>query len=503
MAAAGSTSAEGRLVGGTHAHLRSGRGRAAAVGVGWSLANTATATFASALVFLVSSRFLEAGDFGVVALAASVVAIVGCLTPLAFGEAIVQREEVRDVHLDTVFWGCCAAAAAAYMPLLLLRDWIAALSGVPILADLLPVVGLRLVFDLLAAVPMALVTRRMDFRAVALRTAIANGLGGVLCVWMVLGGYGFWALAASQVTISAVGLLVIAPVARWRPGLKVRRKAMADLWSFGVFSTGSRLINDMRLDQLLLGLLAGPATLGLYFFARRLFEMLTSITAGAFTSVSHVLFSAMQNEGDKRREAFTFASYASTAVAFPAFAGLFTVADPGVALLFGAQWAEAVPAVRGLAIIGLLAGLGIVQSAFIRGQGKANWWFWYEAGVQASVLPVIALFHGAGLTVLMTALVVHRLLLWPVSVAMTLSLLGLGLMAYGRSLAPPALAAAVMTAVVWLMPAMLPDGTGPAVVLVLQVVVGAVSYGAVLCALSWRWLRRLLDLVRNRRPKTE
>jgi teichuronic acid exporter len=482
-------------------HLRTGRARAAMSGSFWSLVNILVATVISAAVFLMASRYLSPGDFGVVALAASVVMLISCAIPIAFGDALVQRTELRDDHLDTVFWACAGFGTVLYLVLCVATPWIASWAETPALNALLPVIGTRLILESLTPVPTSLITRSVQFRFIALRTTLANLLGGGLCVAMVLMGSGYWALAISQVLSSIISVLVMLPAARWRPGFQVTRRAAADLWNFGIFSAGNRLLYEMRLDQLLIGFLGGPQMLGLFFFARRLFQMVSDMTVGVFTPVTNVLLASMQSEPEKRRRAFLIASYAATAVALPTFAGLLVLADTAVPLVFGAQWQDAVTAVQGFAVLGMIAGLGIVQAALIRSQGRAEWWFWYQAGVQFIALPLIALLYSYGLGVVMTALALRTIVLWPLSVRETLRILDMRALDYFNNLRGPIGASLVMAGAIIILPWVLPAGHSPVWMLLAQICVGALAYLAAGAMLSWGQAHELWALLRQKKAQ--
>ena len=77
--------------------------RRAVINVGWSTINTGSAVLIAAMVFVITSRLLGPEAFGSVAPAISVIALISCATPAAFGEAIIQRLHIGDEHLDTVF----------------------------------------------------------------------------------------------------------------------------------------------------------------------------------------------------------------------------------------------------------------------------------------------------------------------------------------------------------------------------------------------------------------
>lgn len=480
------------------AHLSSGRARAAMFGALWSFLNIAVSTLLAAGVFLVTSRILLPDDFGAVAFAASIITVLAVLIPTAFGEALVQRKEIERDHLDTLFWLTFAVAALGYGALVVLSPSIAAVSEIPLLAAILPVLGLRLFFDALLTVPASLILRRMQFKAVAVRTTIANGIGAVVCLVMVLMGYALWALVVSQVITSLTTLVVAAVAAGWRPGVQLRWQSLRDLTGFGGYAMGGRMLAELRIDQFLLGALLGPAVLGLFFFGRRLFQMLKDLTVGVFSPVSSVLMASMQGEVEKRRQAYLIASYASAGLAFPVFGGLMAIAPAAVPWAFGPQWEEAVFTVQCFCVVGMMAGLGQMQAALIRNLGRPDWWFWYQAVVQLSTIPIMLLFYPLGLDAVMLAIVVRTLILWPNSVLMAQRMLGMRLWHYIRSLQGPLVGTAAMVAWVVALPWLWPMGSIGMTVLA-QVASGAGVYAAVLLVTSFRRVEETVRLVRSAR----
>jgi teichuronic acid exporter len=211
----------------------------------------------------------------------------------------------------------------------------------------------------------------------------------------------------------------------------------------------------------------------------------------------------MQSEPEKRRQAFMIATYAATAVALPTFAGLFIVAKTAVPLVFGPQWTDAVTAVQGFAVIGMMAGLGIVQAALIRSQGRADWWFWYQAAVQFSALPLIALLYAQGLGVVMTALALRTVVFWPLSVRETLRILDMRPMDYLNNLRGPIGASLVMVGAMVVVPWILSDGHSGLWILLAQVCVGVPAYLGAGAVLSWVQAQALWTLLRQRKAQTK
>ncbi|SMQ76004.1 Membrane protein involved in the export of O-antigen and teichoic acid [Devosia lucknowensis] len=483
--------------GGRLDHLRTGRASAAIRGTLWSLISSFAPAALGFLVFLATSRVLSPSEFGVVAFAASIATVGMAVAPAGFREALIQRSSIGPVHLDTVFWICMTAAFFIYAALCLASPFISGLSGEEPLRLLIPFIAARVIFDMAAAVPNALLVRTMNFKMLALRTTIASAVAAVVCLGLLWMGMGVWALAASQVAASVTTCAGAMIAARYRPGLSFSTRALGELKAFGLFSTGNHFITTINLDQLLVGALLGPAWLGIYGFARRIFQILTDLISGALNLVSYALLSSMQREPAKLREAYLLGTFASSMVAFPVFSGLALIAGDLIPLAFGEHWSPAVPVVQAFCVLGILTSVGILQSALIRSQGQADIWFYYVLGKQAVTVLYIFLFAGWGIVPLSVALVMLNCFVWLPTIHMVVRLLDISVLGYLRSFALPALATGLMWVVGWQVQQLLADA-GPWVRLGATTSAAALSYGAVMLVLGWDRLEKLLSFVRRR-----
>jgi len=477
-------------------HRSGGRARASFSGVLWNFGNVAVSTLLTLSVFLVTSRILAPADFGAVALATAIVTIAATFVPMAFGEALVQRAELKETHLHTVFWMTGVLGTGAYGAMVWAAPILAGWTE-PIIAEILPILALRVVLDALLTVPVSLIARRMQFRTIALRTTLANALGAIVCLWLVFDGYALWALVMSQLVNSAASLVIAAWAAGYRPRVVFSTPALSELKHFGLFSMGGRMVYEARVDQFLLGLVLGAPALGLFFFARRLFSMLIEASSGIFSPVTNVLIASLHSDAEKRRTAYLVASFASAALAFPIFGGLLAVAPNAVPLVFGQQWNDAIFPVQCFAALGIMNALGMMQASLIRNIGRPDWWFGYQVVVQMSVIPIILIFAPFGLDAIMMALVIRTIILWPVSVRKVGALLDMPVGHYLRSLHGPAIGVAALIPMVMAVPFVLP-ALGPSLLLFVQVLVGASVYALALLATSWARMREIRGLISKR-----
>lgn len=427
-------------------HVKTGRAAAAMRGALWSMLSSFAPAAFGIVVFMATSRVLGPAEFGIVAFAASIATFGMAVAPAGFRDALIQRESITSRHLDAVFWLCVGAAVLIYGVIALAAGPIASSYGEPELALLIPFIGLRVVFDMAAAVPNGLLVRSMSFRKIAMRTAAASLVAAIGCLALLWFGFGLWALAFSQLATSIVTCVGALIAARWRPGFSFDLKALKDLRAFGLFSTGNHFITTVSIDQLLIGVLLGPAGLGIYGFARRIFQILTDLITGALNLVSYSLLSSMQQERDKLRAAYLVGTFASSIIAFPIFAGLALIAADLIPFAFGPQWTEAIPVVQALSALGLLSAVGVLQASLVKSQGQADLWFYYMAGKQAVTVLYVFLFSGWGVSALTNALVVQNFIMWLPTVYMVVRLLGISPWAYLASFMLPVFATSAMLA---------------------------------------------------------
>lgn len=477
---------------------RTGRARAAVRGSFWSTINALVPALVAAIIFAITSRYLSPTEFGLVAFATTLTLLASAVGPGGFGDALVQRESIDERHLNSVFWLCTVAGILLCAALVLISPLVAFWFGDDRLAGLLALLSLRIVFDMAAIVPNALLVRSMSFGRLALRTTIAAIISGAICLVLLSFGYGLWALAVSQLATSVSSTIGSVLSVDWRPKLSFDKVALRDVKTYGAFASGQRIVQMVNFDQLLIGPLIDAHSLGIFSFVKRIHLLLNDMIGGGLRQVSFSVLSSMQSEPEKLRQTYLFATFVSSAVSFPVFVGLGAVATDLIPLVFGPHWLEAVPALQAFCLLGLITCIGLLQSALINSQGKAAWWFYYQVTQQALTIGVILATFSFGVTVVAFALVAKTILLWPATVRKTLRLLGMGFWTYAKSFVEPAVACLAMLGAIALLRVWTADQM-PIVTVILRIAVGGAVYIAVLAALAHSRLRHLMQMLISRK----
>jgi PST family polysaccharide transporter len=326
--------------------------RKVALGVAWSSVANWGGQIISFGVYAGLARLLDPHIFGLVAIAFVYVSFMQVFVTQGFGTAIVQRKDLEPEHIDSAFWINMGTAFALCAVSFALEGRIARVFHEPSLA---PVIGwLSLSFPLLAlsAMPGAILAREMNFRTLSIRGLGATVVGGATGLAMARFGWGVWSLVGQQIMGSIFGVLFLWSTVQWRPGFRISKRHLRDLYRFSVNLAASDLLwfFASKSDQTLVGYGFGPEGLGPYSLASRLNSVLQDGIATPLQTVALPAFSKLQSDQVSLERALRKFCEISCFLSLPLFAGLIAVAPQAVPLMFGPKWIAAIPLVRILAI---------------------------------------------------------------------------------------------------------------------------------------------------------
>ena len=225
----------------------------------------------------------------------------------------------------------------------------------PDLESLVRWAGIIVLLQAIAAVPAAILKRRLDFRLFALRTFLGTAVGGAVGIGMALSGSGAASLVAMQIVRAIVEIVVFVTGSSWRPHLRYSHARCRELFGFAgplIVQSFWNYVNE-ELPKVVLGSFLGPYAVGVYTVARRPLDLLAESFLGPLMAVVMPTVSRIQAEPAKIGRFFDMTARMAAIVGFPAFIGFAAIAPEAVPFVFGNQWASGVLSVQILMILGL------------------------------------------------------------------------------------------------------------------------------------------------------
>lgn len=322
---------------------------------------------------VVLARMLAPEDFGLVASVGPIIAFVGLFQNLGLQQAVIQRQQIDQSQLNQVFWIstlaglCCTAIIAGLSPAVSAFYGDARMTGITLAA------ATPLLFGSLAALPLALMNRNLQFGQLAINDVVTALAGLVAAIAAAYAGLGYWALVIGPAVGAIVTLLGAWLATRWKPGrpnLRVEREIL----SFGANLTGFNLVNffSRNLDNILIGKFSGAIELGFYDRAYKLLLFPLQNINQPLSRLMVPLLSRIQDDKPRFRELYLRTNWLLAFITVPGIAALTIAAEPVVTILFGERWLAVAPIFAWLGIAGLMQPVSSTTGWIFICQGKTG-----------------------------------------------------------------------------------------------------------------------------------
>lgn len=443
---------------------------------------------AEALTFgftLILARLLTAADYGLVAVATTILSLAQIITRYGLGDVLVQRADLTPRMVGTALWTNVAGGTFVAVLMLLVAEPFAALLGQPELGPIVMALAWTCIPGSLAWILHNLIRRALDFRRLAIRSVAATLAGGLVGVAMALNGYGPWALVGLQVVNATVGALIFILMAQGLPRPAIDRVALRGLLRAAMPITAAATVTSIAqmVPTLAFGLALPAATVGGFFLAQRLVSSASMLTFMLAADLSLPILARLQHLAGQHRDAARRALRLAGVICLPAFTGVAALAAPLVMLLFGAGWTQSVLPLRLLACITLAMAAPVLVGQVLLSIGQRR--RVVQLNVATQLPPALAACALApfGLVPALLAQLAMAVLAVGLAAMALHRALGLGFRELLRDQAPALLAAAVMAGLL-LAFELLAAGWPAAARLAAGIPLGAVAYGLVLYLLD-------------------
>lgn len=340
------------------------------------------------------ARLLVPEDFGLVAAVTPVIGFVSMFQDLGYSLAIVQRKEISQEQISSVFWSTAALGALCTAVTIIASPAVAWFFHDQRLQLITIASSILLLLGSLMSVPSGLLNRRLNFRGLAISDTL-GALAGLVCAVLAASlGARYWSLLIS----SAVSSLVIVggywKFAAWKPNRPRAQFVDREIGAFGANLTGFAFVNYFasNLDNVLIGHKVGSVQLGYYDRAYKLLYYPIQNINGPLYRVMTPLLSRVQDDRRRFREMFLRGTGQLTLFTVPAMAALIAAPRDFVVLAFGARWAAVTPIFFYLGINGLLLPLGNATGWIFIALGRTDTMF--RVGAVTSLITVASFFVG-------------------------------------------------------------------------------------------------------------
>ena len=364
-------------------------------GIKWSLASQLLRQGVQLATTMLLSRLLTPADFGLIGMAAILVGFAQLFGDVGFSTALIQRKELREDHIHSIFWLTTAIGLLLTLLVLASAPLVAWFYHEPQVGPIVAVLAVTFLFNGMGSVPTAMLTRNMEFKKLAAIDVGTTALQSLLALGAVLWLHaGMWSLVIQMVGGSAIQTALTWLLCRWRVKSLFRLAACRELARFSLNLFGFQMLNywSRNADNFLVGRYIGAQGLGIYARAYSLMMLPLSRITWTISGVLQPALSRLQDDPARFRQSFLRLIRLLALLTFPLMMFLWVAAEPVVLLTCGKQWLEMVPVFRVLCITGLMQSVSSAAGLVFNCMGRTDLTFRW--GIYSSVMTLLSFIIG-------------------------------------------------------------------------------------------------------------
>ena len=301
---------------------------------------------------VVLARLLLPADFGLVAMAMSIIGLIELATAFSFEIALIQKASPNRVDYDTAFTLNALLATGGAVLTIGLAYPTAAFYGEPRLVPVMLAIAAAWLISGFENIGTVNFRRNMDFgrefRFLAYKRLISFGVA--IAAALMLRSY--WALVIGMVTGRTVGVMLSYLMEPFRPRLSLA--ASREMFAFSgwmlVISIASAVTS--KVPMFFVGRMFGAQTLGAYTVGAEIAQLTHTELVAPINRAMIPGYSRLADDLDAFRRTCIDSAAGILLLVLPASVGIAVVAAPIVRVLLGEQWSAAVPVIQVLAFSG-------------------------------------------------------------------------------------------------------------------------------------------------------
>lgn len=321
---------------------------------------------------VILARILSPYDFGLLAMTAIFVAIAYNVSGCGLSDGLIKKANPTNRDYSTVFVFNLVFGLAFCVVFIFLAQPIANFFGYKELEQIMWAIGICFVFSAMTFTQETKMRKELDMKRMAVVRLSATASSLILGIYLALAGYGFWALVSTRIFLSIFLFIYYVILSRWMPKIAFYSDSFKEMFGYGVHLMLSYVFTQIgrNVNSFVLGRYS-PVAAGVFSQAQKLQEVPYSIIESVF---NWPFFAVLSNEQDaqKRRKLAQdmFQNILWIGVVIGAL--LVLLASPGIRVLYGEKWIEAIPIFRLLILYGIFTSMKYFFQTILKTYGNTR-----------------------------------------------------------------------------------------------------------------------------------
>lgn len=342
-------------------------------GVLWTFAQQFSTQIISFVVKIVLARLLLPEEFGLIAMISVFMAVGTTLIDGGMTSSLIRTKKPDRLDYSTVFYTNFLVSILVYLITYLSAPFVAAFYDQNILKNLLRVYSLTFIIGSFIAIPMAKLTKEMNFKLQMTMQIPSLLISSVIGIYLAFKGYGVWSLVYMSLIQSIVLAIQVWLFTKWRPLLVFNKRRFKYHLGFGYKLAVSGLLDTVyrNIYNIVVGKYFSPSLVGYFNQAENWRTFPVNQLSSAISKVTYPLFSNIKND-DELRNAYKKTMLLVFFVIVPIMFLLFIIAKPLFLIVLGEKWLPAVVYFKILVFASIVRPLSTYNLNILKVKGRSD-----------------------------------------------------------------------------------------------------------------------------------
>ncbi len=326
------------------------------------------------VITMVLARLLTPEQYGTVAVLTAFSGIFAILADAGISAAIAQAQDLDESEYNRLLFLSLIIGIVLTLGFCLLSVGIAWFYGNVIYVPLGCFMSLAVLFNALNMVPNGVLLKQRKFKLMAARLVVSTFVVGIIAILLAYLGFGAFAIVANSVLSSLFILIWNLAGAHLRMSVGELHGVLAKVGSFSAYSLGASLIGWFanNLDSLIVGKLFGSAELGYYNKAFNIYAYPLNVLAAPITDTILPFLAPIREDKEALRSRFIGVFRKVSFISAMCTAGMHVCAAEVILIMYGDNWAPAIPMLSVLAFAVYSRGINGTFGALFNACGRAD-----------------------------------------------------------------------------------------------------------------------------------
>ncbi len=346
-------------------------------GVIWGIIEKFASLATGFVVTLILARILSPEDYGLVNMIYIFTVLGTVLLDGGFGQALIQRKNITDEDISSVFYINLGLSVLLYGILYLCTPVIADFYHQPSLVAISKVVFLTIPINAFCLIQHTFLTKDLKVKELTYVSIISSIVSGAVGITLAYLDYGVWALVVQTVAYQLVRSVTLWSFSRWRPILRFSIAFIKSIFGFsmsllGVFTLASVFQN---IYTLLIGKLYNVIEVGYYNQAFRMQSIVSTAISSSVERVAFPAFAQFQDDIPALKNAYKKVTLITMSLYFPMMMCLIVISKNLFEVLLTDKWLPAVPLFCLLCMAEAFYPLNKINATVLKALGKGQRYF--------------------------------------------------------------------------------------------------------------------------------